>query len=68
MSEQQKNTINKLACPTVSAKIARDLKEALPNFAKNVNGRLDYSNLKGFKDDGAKVVFEIFFTVNPVKL
>lgn len=31
------NNINKIACPTVSAKIAKSLKEAFPEFAKNVN-------------------------------
>jgi hypothetical protein len=46
---QKKNIINKIACPTVSAKIAKDLKGAFPEFAKNVNVHFHTDFELGFK-------------------
>lgn len=49
------NNINKIACPTVSARIAVSLKEALPEFAKNVNAHTCNTHLE-FGEACAKYV------------
>ena len=52
------NDINKIACPTASAKIAKSLKEALPEFAKNVNDSKHFLDSTNF-DYSCKKYVEI---------
>jgi len=50
------NNINKIACPTASAKIAKSIKEAFPEFAKNVNDYQNFSDISNFFDACKKYV------------